>query len=231
MTTRAISVLLVGLALVLLIVTGCEGNTLDSNVATFNARATQVADSTVSAGILTDIPDIPGVLRQTDEAGGGSDNHDFDLTINPNAELADAWSQVYGLGSGETFRIAANQNQVGIFVIDTLQLYGLQSTVRGGSVALGAGQLRLDLALVGDDGGFGGGTVSFQPTLDSLGRLRLNPQPAQFGGLSLPDNMLTLLGGAVHTALTGARDDSQSEVTLTQIRLDNGILELEGNVR
>jgi hypothetical protein len=233
MTRRAIFVLLVGLALTPLIVTGCEGNKLDSNIATFNARATQMANSTVPAiDILTEIPDIPGISQQTNEAGGsGAESHIFDLTTNPNAALVDAWSQVYGLGSGETFRIAANQNQVGIFVIDTLQLYGLQSTVRGGSVALGAAQLRLDLALVGSEGDFGGGTVSFQPTLDSLGRLRLNPQPAQFGGLDLPDNMLELLGDAVHTALTGARNDAQSEVTLTLIQLENGILELEGNIR
>jgi hypothetical protein len=230
MTRRAISVLWVGLALTLVIVTGCEGNKLDSNIATFNARATQMANSTVpGADILTEIPGIPLL---TEEPGNGtSENHLFDMTANPNAELADAWSQTYGLGSGETFRIIANQNQVGIFVIDTLQLYGLQSTVRGGSVAVGAAQLRLDLALVGSDGDFGGGTVSFQPTLDSLGRLRLNPQPAQFGGLDLPNDMLTLLGDAVHTALTGARNDAQSEVTLTRIQLENGILELEGRIR
>lgn len=230
MTRRTISVLLYGLALILVIATGCEGNKLDSNIATFNARATQMANSTVpGVDILTDIPGLP---RQTEEPDGGvPESHVFDLTTNPNAELAEAWSQVYGLNSGDTFKIITTQNQVGIFVVDTLQLYGLQSTVRGGSAAIGAAQLRLDLALVGDEGDFGGGTVSFQPTLDSLGRLRLNPQPAQFGGLDLPDNMLSLLGDAAHTALTGARNDAQSEIALSGLQLENGILELEGSVR
>jgi len=230
MTRRAISILLACLALILMVVTGCEGNKLDSNLATFNARATQVAGSTVPVGeILTEIPILPG---QTEQPGGGtSEQHVFDLTTNPNADLAEAWSHTYGLSRGETFKLTATQTQVGIFVIDTLQLYGLENTVRGGSAAIGASQLRLDLSLVGDNGDFGGGTVSFQPTLDSLGRLRLNPQPAQFGGLELPSNMLSLLGDAVHTALTGARNDDQSVVTLTLIQLENGILDLEGSIR
>jgi hypothetical protein len=230
MTRRAISILLVGLALILMIVTGCEGNKLDSNLATFNARATQVAGSTVPVGdILTGIPIVPGQTQQP--TSGPPEQNVFDLTTNPNADLAEAWSHTYGLSGGETFRLVATQTQVGIFVIDTLQLYGLETTVRGGSVAIGASQLRLDLSLVGNNGDFGGGTVSFQPTLDSLGRLRLNPQPAQFGGLELPSNMLSTLGDAIHTALTGARNDAQSQVNLTLIQLDNGIMELEGSLR
>ena len=90
--------------------------------------------------------------------------------------------------------------------------------------------MRVDLALVvGDE--FGPGTVTFQPTLDSLGRIRLNPQGGEFGQLDIPSNLVPAIGDAVHTALTGARNDQLSQVNLASFSLENSLLQVEGTVR
>lgn len=222
MAKRALPAVIGGLALTLALLAGCGGGSIDENLATFNARATQIAEGAIVGEEGTPAPATPEPTPIPNL---------IDLTTDPNAQLARAWSQVLALRSGDEFTIIATQEQVGAFIIDTLQLYGMQSTVRGGSAAIGAAQIRIDLALVDQEGNFGAGTVSFQPTLDELGRLHLNPQPAQFGGLDLPAELLPLIGDAVYTALTGARNDAQSRVTLTRLTLENGIMELSGIVR
>jgi hypothetical protein len=215
-----------GLILIAALLMGCNG-TLDSNVATLNAAATAAASGNVNVPIvtaastlLTPAPTTPPNL--------------FDLTTDPSASLAHAWGQTYGLGRGAEFTIVADEAQASQFVIETLQLGGWQDSVRGGSVALGVGQVRLDVALIlgtGDQQQFGSGTVTFQPTLDGLGRLRLNPQGAQFGQLTIPDNLTSALGDSIYTLLTGARNDSLSRVNLTQITLENGVMRVSGTVR
>jgi hypothetical protein len=156
---------------------------------------------------------------------------EHDLTIDPNAQIVTAWEQVYGLAPGTAFHIRADQYQVAAHIVQSLQLTGWSETVRGGSVAIDLGQIRLDLALQDVDGSFGAGTITFQPTLDASGAVRLNPRGADFGGLRMPNNFTVALGDSVIATVTGAQTPDLSRVTLTQIALDAGVMDLRGTVR
>lgn len=210
--------LLAALALVSILSAGCYGR-LDSSVATFNASATQIAGGGGVVGtplaMLTPEPTPAPNL--------------FDLTTDPTATLVHAWGETYGLASGSEFTIIASQQQVSDFVIETLQIGGWQNTVKGGNVTIGSGQIRLDVALIDTTGAAGSGTVTFQPTLDEMSRLKLNPQGAQFGSLQLPNGLTEALGDAITTALLGARTDAK--VTLTSLSLENQVMKISGKVR
>lgn len=204
---------------------GCT-SVLADNVATLNAAATAAAQG-------VDLPEeIPGANLLTPNSTNTPNL--VDLTIDPNALLATAWGNIYALPGGEQFTLIATEDQAGQYVVDYLRLNGWQETVAGGSAALGSGQVRTDLALLvqnGDEQEFGSGTVTFQPTLDASGRLRLNPLGADFGALDIPGNLTSTIGDAVHAMLTGARDPSVSEVQLSQIVIENGIMQVTGVVR
>lgn len=219
MFRRHYFVLIVAMMLALVLSTGCNGR-LDSNMATFNAKATEIAGSGGIVGtplaMLTPEPTVPPNL--------------YDLTVS-NETLVHAWGQIYGLPGGSEFAVYATQQQVTEFVIQTLQVNGWEDTVKSGNVTIGTGQLRLDLALVDTNGDFGSGTVTFQPTLDEMRRLKLNPQGAQFGSLQIPDGLTEALGDAIETALIGARSEMLSKVTLNSLSLENQTLQVYGKVR
>ncbi len=214
--------LLATLALAVALLAGCNG-TLDSNIATLNAAATNAA----TTGINVTLPP----LLITNTPGPTAPPNLYDLVANPADSVAHAWGQVYGLPRGSEFTILANEAQAGEFVIATLQLSGWQDMVKNGSVAIGVGQIRLETALLITNEEFGAGTVSFQPTLDGMGRIRLNPLGASFGSLDVPGNLISAMGDAVHTLLSGAANDSLSRVTLSQIALENGVMRVSGTVR
>jgi len=198
---------------VLVLGAGCRG-TLDQNVQDFNELATQVAGGGTPGGPT--LEPTPANVR--------------DLTGDPAALLVQAWGETYGLPSGSEFTIKATEDQVAIFIDDTLRLEGWGETVRGVTVAVGLGQLRMDFGLVAASGEYGNGSVSFQPTLDSRG-LALNPVSDDFGGLTLPSGLTYALGDSVVTALAGAKDESLIRVRLTQLSLDNGVMTVVGVVR
>jgi hypothetical protein len=209
---------------------GCGGQ-LDRNIATLNAAATQAASG---GGLDVTLPALPGSDLLTPQPTDPPNT--FDLTADPTGELVHTWGQVYGLASGSQFAIRANEDQAGRYVIQTLQLNGWQNTVKGGSIAIGAGQVRVDLALQIDEQNgqpmqFGSGTVTFQPTLDASGTVRLNVLGADFGTLSLPANFTSSIGDAVHSMLTGAPNANLSKVRLTQIVLENNQLAINGSVK
>jgi hypothetical protein len=213
------------LAILMMLLVACNG-TLDSNVATLNAAATNAA----SGSINVTLPSLPTAKPPTATLPPNL----YDLTISPNETMAHAWGQTYGLPSGSEFTIIATQQQGGQFVVDTLKLNGWQDTVSGGSISVGVGQVRLDLALLikkDDKTDFGSGTATFQPTLDAAGRIRLNPQGGDFGQLDIPNNLTAAMGDAIYALLTGASNDTLSRVSLTQISLENQIITLTGKVR
>jgi hypothetical protein len=219
MARRHYFTVIAALALALVLSAGCNGR-LDSNMATFNAKATEVAGSGEIVGtplaMLTPQPTVPPNL--------------YDLTVT-NESLVHAWGQTYGLSSGAEFAIYATQQQVTEFVIQTLQVNGWQDTVKGGNVTFGTGQLRLDVAIEDTNGDSGAGTVSFQPTLDELRRLKLNPQGAQFGTLQIPNGLTEALGDAIETALIGAKNEALSKVILKSLSLENQTLKVSGTVK
>lgn len=215
-------------ALAALLTAGCQ-DTIDQAVANLNARATAVAGGTLPAEISTAgaaIQATATALVPTQPPAGY-----FDISLDPAASLANAWGQVYALQSGASFEIIATEQQTGEFIIQQLQVSGWQETAHGGSATIDAGQIRVDLALVDADGDFGAGTVTFQPTLDSAARLRLNPQGASFGGLTVPDNFTAALGDSVFAALEGARNPSLARVTLSRLTLEDGRLSVAGTVK
>jgi hypothetical protein len=224
-----IAQVLTGLVVSLMLV-GCGGQ-LDRNIATLNAAATAAA----SGGALdVTLPALPGSELLTPLPTDPPNT--FDLTVDPTGDLVHAWGQVYGLGSGSQFTIRATEDQAGRYVIQNLQLGGWQNTVKGGSVAIGAGQVRVDLAIqIEEQNGqpvqFGAGTVTFQPTLDSTGAVRLNVLGADFGTLTLPANFTSAIGDAVHGMLTGAPNGNLSRVRLTQIVLESNQLAVSGAVK
>ncbi len=212
------------LGTVLLGVSGCGGQ-LDSNVATFNANATKVAQGGRVIGTLVVTP-LPG---PTSTATPPPNN--YDLSSDQTALLVHAWGQVYGLPSQSQFSIKATQQQVATFLVNNLQTVdGLGDTVKGGNATLGSGQFRVDLAIVDTTGKYGGVTVTFQPTLDQA-QLKLNLLGSDFGSYNLPLTLRPALGDEVHTTLTGARDDNLSKVVLTSVSLDNGVMLIVGVVK
>jgi hypothetical protein len=212
------------LALLALFLVACNG-TLDNNVATLNAAATNAA-----SGINVTLPSLPTAEPPTATLPPNL----YDLTTTPNETMAHAWGQTYGLPSGSEFTIIATQQQGGQFVVDSLKLNGWQETVSGGSISVGVGQVRLDLALLikqGDTTEFGSGTATFQPTLDAAGRVRLNPQGGDFGQLNIPNNLTAAMGDAIYALLTGASNDTLSRVSVTQISLETQVVRISGKVR
>jgi hypothetical protein len=213
-----------------LMLVGCGGQ-LDRNIATLNAAATAAA----SGGALDlTLPSLPGSELLTPQPTDPPNT--YDLTTNPTGELVSAWGQVYTLGSGSQFTIRATEDQAGRYVIQNLQANGWQDTVKGGSIAIGSGQVRVDLALqIAEQNGqpmqFGAGTVTFQPTLDSSGNVRLNVLGADFGTLSLPANFTGAIGDAVHSMLTGAPNANLSKGRLTQITLESNLMAVNGTIK
>ncbi len=196
------------------------GGTLDENVATVNAIATRGAGGEV-AGALPDQAVTPTI-----EPTATPDPYFRDLTLDQSALLVEAWGQVAGQPANTTFTIIATETQLGGFIIADLQLR-FSDTINGGSVTLAPGQLRLDMALTGEDGSFGSGTASFQPTINEDGTLRLNPRGANFSGISIPNGLTPAIGSAVDKALTGANP----RVSLTALSFDGNRLTVSGIVR
>jgi hypothetical protein len=221
MEKRRLPVIGLSLALALAVSVGCNGQSIDENVATVNALATQAAGGASAAGG----GEAEGTVAPTDPPNLR------DLTGDPSGLLVRAWGQTNGLPSGSEFTIVATEDQVGVFVIETLQLSGWEDSVQGGSVVIDVGQIRLDMALVDANGDFGSGAVSFQPTLDELGRVKLNPLGGDFGGLKLPDGLTGAFGDAVLNALIGAPNDNLSKVTLNSLSLEDGVMRVSGTVR
>jgi hypothetical protein len=219
MTRRNYLILITSLTLALTLSAGCN-NRLESYIKGLNQSATEVAGGSGIVGtplaMLTPAPTKPPNL--------------YDLTVT-NDTLVHAWGQTYGLPSGSEFTIYATQLQLTEFIIQTLQIGGWQDTVKGGNVTIGTGQLRLDVAIQDTAGDTGAGTVTFQPTIDELGRLKLNPQGAQFGQLQIPDGLTAALGDAVEQALIGAKNNTLSKVTLKTLSLENETLRVTGRLR
>ncbi len=217
-------VVLTALLGVALSASGCNPQ-VNSSVATFNAEATKIAGGGKVLGTLVATP-LPGATSTAT-----SPPNTYDLTQDQTQLLVHAWGQIYGLPSKAEFQIIASGEQVTRFVIDNLQFQGLADSVKGGHVTLGQGQFRLDLAVIDTTGKPGGVTVTFQPTLDAQAQVRLNPLGSDFGSLSLPPTLIPSLGDAVHTALTGAKDDALSKVTLHSLSLENGVMTVTGAVK
>jgi hypothetical protein len=209
------------LAAVMLIGAGCNPQ-IDSSVATFNAQATNVASS---GGHLAATLSVTPVPTSTPVVAS------YDLTTDSTQLLIHAWGQAYGLPSGSQFTIIATQEQVGQYIVQTMQLAGFQDSVKGGSATLGSGQLRLDLSIIDTAGATGTGTITFQPTLDAAAALRLNLIGSSFGTLKLPNGLLGDIGDSTEKALIGAANDSQSKVKLSGLTLENGQMKVTGTVK
>ncbi len=210
------------LVLILTITAGCSEN-FGNAVSNMNANATRIAGGEVTS---SGSPAETATPEPTAEPDGY-----YDLVSSPSTSLVQAWGRIYGLPSGTEFTIIADQVQVGEFTIQTLQLEGWSETVRGGSASIALGQIRLDLALEAENGDFGSGSLSFQPTLDEAAQLHLNPRGAEFGGLRMPNDFIPALGDAVYASLTGAQTAALSKVTLSQLSLDSGVMTVRGTVR
>jgi hypothetical protein len=210
---------------VLLLTSGCS--TLANNVNRLNEAATRAASGDLGLG--TGLPILPTAAPTT--AATPAPPNTIDLTNDPAALLVHAWGITYGLASGSQFTILATEQQVGDYIVRALQLSAGAEIVRGGSAKVDLGQIRIDLAMQDSTGKFGAGTATFQPTLDEFGRVRLNPQGADFAGMQIPDNFTAALGDTVHAALTGAQNDSLSRVTLSLISLDGGVMKVSGTLR
>lgn len=226
---RRIRVGMAGAAALLvgLLLAGCSGRVAEL-VNDFNARATQIAGGQIEVGEGTTIPLVPtagGVLDpgETPQPAG-----EFDLVANPSIMLVNAWEQIYALPAGSAFSINASQDQVGRYVVDYLQAAGWAQTARGGSAAIANGQVRIDLAVEATSGGFGAGTVTFQPTLDAAAQVRLNPQGGDFHGLQMPNNFTGAIGDALLAAISGAASTDVRQVTLNRLVLENGTMQVAG---
>jgi len=219
MTQRRYLIATAIFVLTLMLVAGCNSR-IDSGVATLNASATQIAGGGGIIGtpiaMLTPEPTLPPNLYDLSSTGD---------------TLVHAWGQIYGLPSGSEFTIWATQQQVSDFIIQTLQIGGWEDTVKGGSVSIGTGQLRLDVAIIDAASNSGSGTFTCQPTLDGMGRFKLNPMGAQFGSLQIPNGLTAALGDASQTALTGAKNEALSKISLKVISLENETMEVSGTVR
>lgn len=234
MASRRPILLVTILLLMALTLTACQGQ-LDGLVGGLNSVATAAAGgeganpgADVEATATEAVPATETPIPATATPSIAT----FDLTTDPGALLVRAWGQnVYTLPPGTEFEIRATEAQVAAYVIGILQLDGFEENVRGGQALIGSGQVRLDMALVGTDGDFAGGTITFQPTLDDQQRLRLNPLGGDFGGLTLPPDLLSDFGDAVYTAMTGAANHDLAKVTLTGFSLDDGVMVVRGTVR
>jgi len=233
MAQRRTLIWLIAALSALSMLTACGGSLADL-VGQLNTAGTQAAGG---GGGPTPAPVTPepGVATATltplplpSETPGQTS---FDLSIDPNVLLVQAWGQVYALPSGTAFTVRATERQVGDFIIQSLQLAGFDEYVRGGSAVIGSGQIRLDMALVDDSSAFGSGTITFQPTLEAAGRVRINPLGGNFGTLALPGDLYSSFGDEAHAALTGAPTPALSRVALTLIALDSGIMTVSGTVR
>lgn len=200
---------------------GCNPQ-INSSVATFNAQATNVAST---GGKIAETLAVTPIPTSTPVVAN------YDLTTDPSQLLIHAWGQAYGLPSGSTFTIAATQDQVAAYIVQTIDLSGFQDSVKGGSAAIGGGQLRLDLSIVDTAGATGTGTITFQPTLDASAKLRLNLIGSSFGALKLPNGLLGNIGDSTEKALMGAPSEALSKAALTSLSLESGVLKVAGTIK
>ncbi|NLH06596.1 MAG: hypothetical protein GX484_03225 [Chloroflexi bacterium] len=221
----------IGLAAVLvvsLVLVGCDLQNVETAVQRLNQVATQAAGGTV--GDTTNGGNAPVDPNQPPAADPNQPPTVYDLPATGETLIA-AWSRIYAQQPGSAFEVTATERQVSDFIIEHLRASGRQNLVFGGNVVIAGGQIRVDLALQNEEGAFGGGTVSFQPTLAGDGSVRLNALGGDLGGLRMPADFPAAVGDAVHAALTGAPNATTSRVTLRELTLDAATLHLVGNVR
>lgn len=214
------------IGLLLAAVYGCSAQ-FDSGMATFNANATKIASGGREIGTLiaTAQPTAGPTLTPTPAV------HRYDLIADSSELLIHAWGQVYALPAGSQFEIIAEQRDVADFVVASLQLQGFKDTVRGGTVTLAVGQMRVDLDLVGADGATGTATITYQPTLDAAARLQLNMLGSDYGALRLPAGLPLAIDQAVMTSLSGAANESLSKITFSSLSLESGAMTVSGRRR
>lgn len=211
--------ILLTLALTALAFTACNSE-INSQVATLNARATEIAS--LGQGVA---PTLDAVLHPT--ATPTIPPVVYDLTTDPGALLAGAWSEVYAMVSGTPFTIVATQEQVSVFVTQVLNLNGWEATVFSPAVTIGARQFRMDFGIVAANG-FGQATVTFQPTLNASGQVDLNSLGADFGDVNPPSGLTFALGDSVLATLTGQSNVALRQARLTDLSLEDGVMRVSG---
>jgi hypothetical protein len=226
--------------LVVIVATGCGA--LAGPISTLNQWGTQAAgglpgvvdtpDGEATSGLT--LPDLsqPGTPALTlTPQPATNDVQVYDITTSTTDSLVRVWASVYTLPAGTNFEVSATERQLGDHVIAYLQARNVGDAVQGGSAVVAGGQIRIDLALQDDAGGFGAGTVTFQPTLDAGGVVRLNPLGADFGTVLLPDDFTAAIGDAVYAGLTGTQQSDVNRVVPSRFTLQDGILHVEGALR
>jgi len=146
--------------------------------------------------------------------------------------LEEAWRQAYELPPGVPFSVTTTEAEV-------------EAAILAGMAASGYGSNVSDLNVTLDDGLIGisftynltqpvsrsvPASVVFAASIDSNGDLVLTATSASAGQFSIPPEMLTALNEAVSAALIGARSNMESDVTLTELAIDNGIMTVTGYV-
>jgi hypothetical protein len=209
------------LVLMALALAGCNPE-IDAQVATLNARATEIAGlgqevaPTLDAALHpTATPTIPIVI--------------YDLTADTGALLSSAWGETYGMARGTPFTLVATQGQVSVFVTQILDTNGWGGIVFSPTVTIGAGQTRMDFGIV-NQGNFGQATVTFQPTLDTSGQVELHLLGADFGNVQPPSGLTFALGDSIRMALTGQSNAILQRVRLTELSLQDGAMRASGVV-
>jgi len=207
------------LALSVLALVSCGPN-LDAQVATLNARATEIANIGQEF-----VPTVDAVLHPTPTPTIPIVAHD--LTMDSGLLLSSAWGETYALAGGTPFTISATQEQASVFIAQVMNLNGWGGVVFDPSVAIGIGQFRMDFGVV-TPGGSGQATVTFQPTLNAAGGVELNSLGADFGAMSPPAGLTFALGDAVLTTLTGQSSAALRQVRLTEVWLQDGTMRVSG---
>ncbi len=213
--------MLLMLALTVLALSAC-GPEIDAQVATLNARATEIASIGQDVAPTLDAALHPTATATIPVVGR-------DLTTDPSALLSSTWGEIYGMARGTPFAITATQEQVSVFVDQILNLDGWEGTVYSPMVTIGAGQFRMDFGIV-TPGGFGQATVTFQPTLNAAGQVELHPLGADFGDLAPPSRLTFALGDSVQAVLTGQSSAALRRVRLTDLSLQDGVMRVSGVV-
>lgn len=224
MLKRIVASLIIVIAFV---VSGC--GSLGENVDTVNSLATQAAGGS-NSDPETGSGDSGEAQTEDATPEPTPAPNMYDLTINLESLMVTAWGEVYGLPAGSEFTIVATQAQVGNYVVAILQQSGYNEIIKGGSSSIGVGQIRIDLAVIDENGQAGAVSVTFQPTLEGTD-LNLNPRGGDFSGLTLPGSLTAAVGDAVYNALSGARNASLSRVDFIRLSLDNAEILVNGTLR
>ena len=146
----------------------------------------------------------------------------------PSTSLTQVWSEIYASPTGVHFTLKTDEERMTEAVNNTIASAGFGDNVSNLNVRLNNSLITVEFGVT-----FGTASANGRITISAFaqtGKAVITMTSVQFGQLILPQEFLDALNAAIAHALTGAANENQAQVTIDEITIDNGEMEITGTV-